>query len=468
MCLRPYQVRSLPALRAQYAAGHRAVLYVLPTGGGKTAVAAAIMALAVSSGKRVLFLAHRRELIAQAVVTLGRHGITGIRTIRAAVDTGPADARVTVASVQTVVGEQWVTELPDADFIIVDEAHHVRARTWQGLLGRYPAAKVLGLTATPQRGDGRPLGDVFQALVVGATVKELTELEHLVPCRAWSPPEILEPGELALTVLDAYRTRGGGTGSVPADLAAQLADPERTQDARGVLRDWYEENGWGRAVVFCSDVKHAEAVRDELHTGAVPAEVVHGKLRDRVRADILERFVAGELRAVCNVACLTEGWDDPGVSVAILARRFGHAGEFLQAVGRVLRPAGGSKTHATLVDLCGSVLKHGTPDAERKYTLDGVGIERSDRQAIRQCAACGAVFPAGPNACPLCGTALPKVERKEPRSVGAGLVDVSDKNKQEHQQLLRNLRAAAHGGAHSAGWIERAAAVISTKRFAWR
>jgi DNA repair protein RadD len=462
--LRPYQERSVPALRAQYAAGHRAVLYVLPTGGGKTTVAAAVILLARG---RVLFLAHRRELIAQTVATLARAGVTDVRVIRAQHDTGPGP-RVTVASVQTVIGEDWGDRLPEADLVIVDEAHHVKARTWEGLLARYPAARVLGLTATPQRGDGKALGDVFQALVVGATVKELTELEHLVPCRAWSPPDVLESGELAMTPLEAYRKHAAGSGEPPADLVAQLADPA----ARDVLRDWYEERGWQRAIVFCADVKHARATAHELFSGGVRAEVVHGGLPNATRAEILSDFATGRYRAICNVACLTEGWDDPGCSVAILARRFGKAGEFLQAVGRVLRPAGG-KTHATLVDLCGSVLEHGTPEADRRYTLDGVGIQRSDspRDAIRQCPACGGVFLADDvedGACPQCGAALPKRERKEPESVGVGVEDVTELAKRKALQLMRNLRSAARASGRSPAWVDRAFTAISARRFAWR
>lgn len=463
MKIRAYQDRSVPALRAQFAAGHRAVLYVLPTGGGKTTVSAIVTSLARG---RVLFLAHRRELIAQTVATFARAGVTDVRVIRAQHDTGPGP-RVTVASVQTVTGETWGDRLPEADLVIVDEAHHVKARTWEGLLARYPAARVLGLTATPQRGDGKALGDVFQALVVGATVKELTELGHLVPCRAWSPPDVLESGELAMSPLEAYRKHAAGDGTPPAELVTST-DPA----ARVVLRDWYEQHGWRRAVVFCADVKHAEAVAAELSVGAVPAEVVHGKLPDRARADVLARFAAGELLAVCNVGCLTEGWDDPGVSVAILARRFGKAGEFLQAVGRVLRPSPG-KTHAILVDLCGSVLEHGTPEAERRYTLDGVGIQRSDspREAIRQCAACGAVFLAEDvvdSACPTCGAELPRRERKEPKSIDVGVEDITDLAKKNSLQLMRNLRAAARASGRSPAWVQRAHDAISSRRFGWR
>jgi hypothetical protein len=151
--------------------------------------------------------------------------------------------------------------------------------------------------------------------------------------------------------------------------------------------------------------------------------VVHGEQPADERADVLRRFRAGELDAVANVFVLSEGFDDPAVSVCILARKPAHAGTFLQMVGRVLRPAPG-KTHATLVDLCGSVFGHGPPDLEREYSLDGEAISGVAREAIRQCPTCGGVFAAGVTACPLCGEALPVKEMALPRSVGTGVSEV--------------------------------------------
>lgn len=384
MILRPYQARSVPALRAAYAAGHRAVLYVLPTGGGKTRVAVAIVELAITRAP-VLFLAHRKELIDQFVRTLAEAGILDVRIIRAG-DSGPADARVTAASVPTLTS---FTDLPEAGLVIVDEAHHAKATTWSGILGRYPQARILGLSATPQRGDGRSLGDVFQAIVVGATVRELTELGYLVRCRTWSPAEQLDAGKLAISPLEAYQRFGEGR----------------------------------RAVVFCASVKHAADTAAELHAAGVPAGVIHGKLSEPQRDAALAALRAGEIRVVANVDVLTEGTDIPELAVCILARRFRHAGGMLQAGGRVLRPAA-EKPYASLVDLCGSVLEHGTLDADREYTLDGRGIRSVDRLALRQCTTCGSVFGAGPTACTFCGTVLPVRPRPEPRVVGAKLGEV--------------------------------------------
>jgi DNA repair protein RadD len=388
MNLRPYQTRAIADLRASYAAGNRAPCLVLPTGAGKTVVASSIIRSATERSKRVLFLAHRAELIDQSMAKLEATGVTDVRMIRAEHDLGSPNAPVTVASVQTLT--KWIDRMPKADLVVFDECHHVVAKTWARIADTYAASHLLGMTATPQRGDGKSLGDIFDDLVVGSTVKELTALGHLVPCRVWSPTITLDTAQLALSASEAYAQHGNGQ----------------------------------RAVLFCSTVEHAEIVAAEMGGAGITCEVVHGSSSGR--AAVLKRFRDGETRAIANVHVLTEGWDDPGVAVCILVRKPQHAGTFLQMVGRVLRPSPG-KQQATLIDLCGSVLEHGTPEADREFTLDGKGIKSAEREPIRQCPTCGGVFlsPAGTTHCPQCGAALPVRAVQLPTSVGVGLAEVA-------------------------------------------
>lgn len=386
--LREYQTRAVALARAQYAAGKRSVCLVLPTGAGKTVIASEVIRSAVSRGNRVLFLVHRQELLAQSVSKLEAAGVTDLRIIQAGADLGSPTAPVAVASIPTLT--RWKDRLPPADLIIPDECHHVIAKTWRSLVDRYASALVLGLTATPQRADGRPLGDIFDSLVVGATVRELTDLGHLVPCRVYGPPHELDGKHVALSPLEAYRQHG--------------------EDQR--------------AVIFCVSVKHAEQVAEEMNAGGIPCGVVHGSMGAERRRATLAALDDGTLRAVASCHVLTEGWDSPRVAVCILARKPQHAGLYLQMVGRVLRPAPG-KTHATLIDTGGSVHDHGPPDLEREYSLDGKGISKVDREQIRQCVSCGGVFRAGPATCPLCGVEMPRRAMELPASLGIGVVDLS-------------------------------------------
>lgn len=430
MKLRDYQRRFVDGLRAAYAAGHRAPLGVSPTGSGKTVIAAEIIRAARARNRRVLFLAHKIELINQSRDKLERAGIYDVRVIRAAQDSGTAADAVAVASVPTLAQKRWRDRMPAADLVIFDECHHVKAETWSSIAAHYADSHLLGLTATPQRSDGAALGDIFDSLVVGSTVRELTDLGHLVPCRVWAPEGPLETGQTALTPLEAYQQFAGGQ----------------------------------RAVIFCATLPHAESIAAEMSSAGIPTAAVHGSLPAAERARRLESLASGEIRAVTSLHVLTEGWDLPAVAVCILARKPQHAGTFLQMVGRVLRPSPG-KTHAMLVDLCGSVHLHGTPDMDREYSLDGKGIKSTDRDQLRQCPTCGAVFLAPATACPQCGAEMPRSEKAEPKSIGVGLVELTGVQKQQlrDEQLMRNLWGAARRSRRSASWVQRAHAAISQR-----
>lgn len=384
-------------------------------------MAAEMIRLMLARGRRVLVNAHRSELIDQTAAKLADAGITDVRTIQA--QRGRfGSAAVTVASVQTLT--RWPDEqMPPAEAILFDECHHVVAKTWARIANHYKDAWLLGLTATPERADGSPLGDVFDDLVVASSVNELTELGHLVPCRVWAPPHLLETGELAVSPVDAYRQHG------------------REQ----------------RAIAFCVTVEHAGAVAAEFNAAGITATVLHGGIGKTMRAQILAWFREGQIRVLCNVHVLTEGFDDPGAAVAILCRKPEHAGTFLQMIGRVLRPAPG-KAGCTLIDLCGSSLVHGTPEMTREFRLDGRAISKPVRDAIRQCATCGGVFlsaDAEDGACPQCGVLLPVRVVKQPRAVGVGLVEAGDTD-----QLRLNLAAAARRSRRSLEWVDRAHAAI--------
>lgn len=382
--LRAYQQRGIAELRAAFARGRKAPCYVSPTGSGKTRVAAEIMRLLVGRGKRALFLARRVELLDQCARSLQEIGLPA-RVIQA--ERNGADSPIVVASVPTLVSDGWADRLPEANLVIWDECHGIKARTSLELKQRYPHAYHLGLTATPARGDGSPLGDAFDEIVVGVTVAELVALGHLVPARVFAPATILDPRTLALEPVEAFERHCAGR----------------------------------QTIVFAASVEHARTIAVSFTTRGVRAEYVSGESRDR--SDVIARYAAGETQVLVNVSILVEGWDDPPTSAAIFARRFTHAGSYLQACGRTLRPAP-SKSDAVIVDLCGSALVHGTPDAERTFSLDGKAIRTNDREPLRQCSTCGGVTAGGRPACPYCGAAFPTAVRALPTASGVGVAEV--------------------------------------------
>lgn len=346
--LRPYQQRTIDQARAAYSQGSRAILVVAPTGAGKTVIGSTI-ATSGAAKSRVLWLAHRQELVDQVVPRV------------------PPGVRVTTVQALAASGER-----PPAEIVILDEAHHYLAAQWGAIAGHYRTALRIGLTATPERADGTPLGDLFDHLVVSASYSELLAGGWIVPCEVYAPDK--RRGSLAMTPGEAVR-----------DLAA------------------------GRqSIVFCATVQEARDAAATIRGAAC----VDGETDGSVRKDLIEQFRAGELATLTNVYCLTEGFDAPAAAVCVIARGCSHSSTYLQMVGRVLRPAGG-KQQATLVDLCGVVHDHGWPTEDRAYSLTGEGIKRGGTKVvIWQCKGCGICLPAAPpnRICTECGSRIPEPE----------------------------------------------------------
>lgn len=359
---------------------------------------------AVQRGLRCLFAAGRYELIEQTVRALRDAGLNDIRIIQAERDEGNTDARVIVGSIDTLTQPRWIGRLPPVQFGVLDEAHHGVAATWSDVVNSHPGARWVGLTATPMRSDRRPL-DLFTSLVVGPSVADLTELGHLVPCRLVVPPAMsdLKPGELALDPVDAYLRHGAG----------------------------------GLATVFCSSVANAIATASAFAVAGIPAAHIDGSMSARARTAVLARLTAGRIRVMPSVDVVTEGFDLPALSVAIIARKVGHVGRWIQMLGRVLRPSP-SKTLARVIDLCGSAYEHGPPELPRAYSLDGDGIAPMVRMAFRTCSACCAMFVAA-DRCPHCRAAVPASERRGPRVRGVGLVEYAPREPRAPAQLKREF-----------------------------
>lgn len=380
---RAYQQRAIVDAREAFARGKRAVLLYAPTGAGKTTIAGCIAKAAVARGKRIAFLAHRKELIDQAASRFRQFGLT------VGVQGYPKNAPVQVTSPQIILSRR---ELPEADLTILDEARHYVSPAFGRIPQTYLAAgtRLLGLDATPERADGIGLGELFDHLVVVAQIRDLTELGFLVPCRVKHP--FASPRALALEPTEAFERFAAGRSTV----------------------------------VFAPHVKAAEDFARAFTAKGIPAGVVEGTMADEERELVLDRFARGDLPVVVNVMVLTEGWDCPRAKVCILARRVGSPSLYLQMVGRVLRPYPGD-SDALLLDLAGNVDMHGEPDEERLWSLTGVAsvLASQVRDGVRFCRTCKAEIPKEVAACPLCGREPPAQET--PRGEGIELVDAAER-----------------------------------------
>jgi DNA repair protein RadD len=406
--LRPYQIETVATFERRVAGGCKRIIVVAPTGGGKTLIGAAIIQAAVENWKRVLVVTHRREIIIQTSAKLQvqgvRHGI-----VLAGVSPRPLEP-VQIASVQTLVRRAIRTDkmlLPLADLLVIDECHHAPATTYRKIIDAYPNAVLLGLTATPCRGDGRGLGGIFQMIIETPQVGALIEQGYLVKTRVYAP---VDPN------LKGVRVQAGDYAE--SQLAERMDVPKLIGD---ICVHWHKFGERRKTVAFAVNVSHSIHIRDEFIRSGVRAEHIDGSTPKAERDAILARLASGEIELVTNCMVLTEGWDLPEVGCAILARPTKKMGLYRQMIGRVLRPADG-KHDAIILDHSGAVFRHGFAEDPVEWTLSPDRRAESGTHAARcangygsrllECSQCAAIRVAG-EPCPHCGF-LP---RRPPRDV---------------------------------------------------
>lgn len=401
MNLHPYQETVGRDFESETAAGHHCVVIVAPTGSGKTIMASAIIRKEYEQFRNVLFLSHRIEITKQTHSKLALfdvpHGVIQADLPELA---RPME-RVQVASIQTLTARAIRSnriELPPADLIVIDECHHCVAWSYRELVRRYPNAIILGLTATPCRGDNRGLGTDFGKMILAPQVPELIDLGVLVPTKVFAP---IEPD------LKGVRTVAGDYNQ--KQLAERM---DKTGLVADIVTTWHKFGEGRRTVCFASSVGHSIHIRDEFIASGVKAEHIDGSTPENERGDILKRLETGELTVVSNCAVLCEGWDMPEVGAIILARPTKSFQLYRQMIGRVIRacPEIG-KANAIVLDHAGATFRHGLVEDPVEWTLDEdrkvenkAHAARSDqaRRKLIDCAKCKALRTAG-EPCPHCG-----------------------------------------------------------------
>jgi DNA repair protein RadD len=406
--LRPYQVDVIADIDRAVAAGRRRNILVAPTGSGKTVIASAIIKAARAAFRRVLVLSHRREITIQTSAKLHQNGIPhGI--IQAGFPLRPLE-NVQVASIQTLwrrTMQAETMEMPPADLLVIDEAHHCPATTYRQIIDSYPDATLLGLTATPCRGDGRGLGGIFDTLIECPQVAVLIEQGYLVKTRVYAP---VNPD------LKGVRVQAGDY--MESQLADRMDNPKLIGD---IVTHWHKYGEHRKTVAFAVNVGHSIHLRDEFMRSGVRAKHIDGSTPKPERDATLARLASGEIDVVTNCLVLTEGWDLPEVGCCILARPTRKMGLYRQMIGRVLRPAEG-KADAIILDHSGAVYRHGFAEDHVEWTLNPDRYAESPTHTARsicgsssrllECSQCSAIRVAG-EPCSHCGF-LPQ---RPPRSV---------------------------------------------------
>jgi superfamily II DNA or RNA helicase len=463
VALRDYQTDVITRVWAAVAAGKRAPLIVAPTGAGKTVIAAQLIsdtikkliAAVVERGECVLVLAHRRELIEQISAKLHAIGVDhGI--IQAGFKPRP-DQKVQVASIQTLYARAIRSariEMQRFGLVIIDEAHHARANTYQQIIEACPGAIVMGLTATPCRGDGRGLGSDFDVLIECPQVPELIAAGFLVATKVYAP---VEPD------LTGVHTRAGDY--VETELEERMNKPELVGD---IPTHWLRLARRLPTIVFATSVAHSMSICDAFRRVGVLAEHLDGSTPSNQRDLILAKLKSRAIDVVVNVMVLTEGFDCPEVGCIVLARPTKSLLLYRQMIGRALRPAPG-KAHALILDHAGATFQHGFVEEPIEWTL------HPDRRAVNKthfarstmtmpglttCPECQAVRTQG-QPCGGCGwQPRSKPMDVEVKEGDLGLVDRSKRvtpaysTPEERDQFYQQLLGYGREKNYNPGWAK--------------
>jgi superfamily II DNA or RNA helicase len=454
MNLRPYQDNVIEDFNREVAAGRKRIICVAPTGSGKTVIGSVIIKSRIEQRRGVLVVAHRREIITQTSEKLRANGVPhGI--ILAGVEPRPFEF-VQVASIQTLWSRaitRETMELPQAELLVVDEAHHCPADTYTKIIKAYPDAIVLGLTATPCRGDGRGLGGIFETIIECPQVAELIAQGFLVKARVYAPvnPDLR------------------GVHTVAGDYnEGELADRmDRSKLIGDAVTHWHKYSERRRTVAFAVNVAHSVHLRDEFIKSGVRAEHIDGSTPKPERDASLARLASGEIELIANCMVLTEGWDMPEAGCCILARPTKKMGLYRQMIGRVLRPSEG-KPDAIILDHSGAVFRHGFAEDPVEWTLDPDIRAESAKHTTRlseysnsrllECSQCSAIRVAG-EPCPSCGFLPQRPPRPVPILPGelglvrGGHANPSEYTPEERARWHAMLAYIAAERSYRPGWI---------------
>ncbi len=385
VALRDYQTRAIDDVRAALRRGAKRVLLHLPTGGGKTLTSAAVLASALAKGSRTLFVAHRLELIEQAVTTFYRLGIRDIGVVRGQDPRLDLSQPIQIASIQTLARRPV---LRDIKIVVIDEAHRSSAASYRKhLFDAYPDAIFLGLTATPCRADGKPLGADWHELVTGARYSTLIEGGHIVAPLVYSTPVLPDLAKVH-TVAGDYNHE---------ELEAAVNQGALIGD---LYTQWAKLSGGRRTVAFAVSVAHSRAIVSLFQERGVKAEHLDGTTPEPERAAILRLLREGDTQLVSNVGVLCEGWDQPECKCLIVARPTKSLGLYMQIAGRILRPW--EDVEPLILDHAGNFDRHGAPHEDREWSLS-TKPKRVGAAPSKMCKGCYAYVPASCAVCPHCG-----------------------------------------------------------------
>lgn len=350
--LRPYQQQGMQRIFYEWKQGVQSVLFQMPTGTGKTVLFSEIVKKGWEHERKVLIIVHRTELVEQITKKLTAKNIeVGLVNSGSKAD---YEHNVHVAMIQTLCRRK---KHPDADLVIIDECHHATAKSYQKLWDIYPQAKFLGVTATPIRLNGQGFDKQFQTLISSMQVKEFIEQGHLADIKTFVG---VTPN------LKNVEKRKGDY------VTNQLGKVMLNNGLMVNLIKSYQKHAQDKsAIVFAVNIEHSKEIAERYNEAGIAAAHIDSSTPERERKELLEQFKTKEIKVLCNVEIITEGFDFPECEVVQLARPTKSLALYLQMVGRVMRPAKG-KEYGLILDNAGLWQEHGLPTRDREWTLEAV------------------------------------------------------------------------------------------------
>lgn len=448
MRLRDYQGEANDRIYDAWHHGAQNVMLQMPTGGGKTLI---FCEIASHNEDGVMIIAHRGEILSQISLTLARyeirHDIIGSKqVIRNCISLHLHElnksyyderSRTCIASVDTLIkmNESWFKEVT---LVIQDEAHHVlKKNKWGKAAALFPNAQGLYVTATPLRADGQGLGrnadGIIDELVIGESTYNLIQQGHLTEYKIIASQTDIDLSSVNITAAGDYS---------PEKLRRAVHKSTITGD---VVKHYLKFAEGKQGVTFAVDIESATEIANSFRDAGVATEVITGKTPDLIRAKIMRQFRDRQILQLVNVDLLGEGVDVPAIEVVSLARPTHSLAVYRQQIGRALRPAIG-KSHAIIIDHVGNVVRHGLPDAHKKWSL-----ERRDRKfrgtpedvvPLRNCLKCYSVYPRIKRVCPYCGHYLEPISRTGPEFVDGDLIELDSNTLYHMRQEIHRIDAA--------------------------
>lgn len=410
--LRPYQLALKNKVREAFKNNKRVIL-LAPCGSGKTVIASSIMQDAIKKGNKVWFIVHRSELMKQANDTLERYGIP--------------KKNIEVYMVQSLAHKlDKIKEEPN--LIIVDECQHSSSSTYRKIINQYPNAYILGLSATPTRLTGKPLGDIYETIISEVTAKQLIEMKYLADYSYYAPELNIDFNNIKIKAGD-YDTE---------DVNRVMSKAKIYGD---IIKTYKKLANNKKTILYCASIEYSKKMEKLFSENGYKIKHFDGTTPEKERQQIVEDFRNNKIQMLTNVDLIGEGFDVPDCECVLLLRPTQSLNLFIQSSTRCLRKNGDKK--AIIIDYVNNIQKHGLPTMDRQWSLDKKVKEYDNENddgtlRIRVCKECFSTFEGG-DVCPYCGAEyeLTAIEIENIKEVQ--LKKVEEERELKRQQYLSSV-----------------------------